>query len=324
MSDDFGFEFVDEETEETPQPRRPRAGLSGDAGSGSGGRLGEKVAGRRRLAIAAVAGLIVLILVVVVVTGGSGGKGEAYKAYFGRLAPIAAGSQQVGTSLVRLLTQLQHGRISDPGSTLDTLVGRAQAQLAAGQRLKPPAGLRPVHGQVLSALAFRVSGLQGLRAALGRLRGSAGNTGLPTALAKQIDVLVTGDVVWRVLFLQPAIAALRQLHLAASLAPRSIFVANTDLSSPQSIAALVQPQAPAAAPVLRLGSTGAAVVAWQKQLNRWLRLKHLKPVAADGAFGPGTQAATQALQRAASLTPDGVVGPATRKALAKALLVFKG
>jgi peptidoglycan hydrolase-like protein with peptidoglycan-binding domain len=217
------------------------------------------------------------------------------------------------------LAQVQQGRLSDATSKLDPLVGQAQAQLAAARTLKPPAGLRSEDGQVLSALAFRVGGLQGLRAALGQHRGSVSTAGLASALGRQIDALVTSDVVWRTLFLRPVVAALRQLHLAPSMAPKSTFVANANLSSPQSIASLAQPQAPAGAPLLRLGSSGAAVVAWQKQLDRWLRLKHLNPVTADGAFGPGTQSATQALQRATALTPDGVVGAATRKALAKAL-----
>jgi murein L,D-transpeptidase YcbB/YkuD len=235
------------------------------------------------------------------------------------LAPIAGGSQRVGASLDRILAQVQRAQIRDPSSKLSPLVKQAQAQLAAARGLQPPAGLRPEHAQVLSALAFRVTGLEGLQAALGHQGRSGGKAGLTTKLGGGIDRLVTSDVVWRDLFLQPAVAALRQLHLAASLAPPSTFVANTNLSSPQSISALAQPQAPAAPPVLRLGSTGSAVVAWQKQLNRWLRLKHLKAITADGAFGPGTQAATESLQRAAALAPDGVVGPSTRRALTRLL-----
>jgi hypothetical protein len=88
---------------------------------------------------------------------------------------------------------------------------------------------------VLSALAFRVSGLQGLRAALGQRSGAANSAGLTTTLGRQIDALVTSDVVWRSLFLQPAVAALQQLHLAASLAPQSTFVANANLSSPSGL-----------------------------------------------------------------------------------------
>ena len=268
--------------------------------------------------IGAIVGVVVLILAVVLATGGSSGKGGAFRSYFGRLAPIATGSQQVGASLNQILAKVRQAQVSDPSSKLEHLVKQAQTQLAAVQALKPPAGLQPEHAEVLSALAFRVTGLQGLQAALGHPSASGGSA-LTTSLAEQIDRLVTSDVIWRDLFLQPAGAALRQLRLPASLAPQSVFVANTNLASPQAIASLARPHAPAAAPALRLGSTGAAVTAWQKQLNRWLSLKHLTAVTADGAFGPGTQAATESLQRAAALTPDGVVGPATRRALAKAL-----
>jgi peptidoglycan hydrolase-like protein with peptidoglycan-binding domain len=235
------------------------------------------------------------------------------------LTPIAAGSQRLGASLNRILGQVQHAQISDPGSKLEPLVKQAQAQLAAAQALRPPAALRAADNQAVSALAFRLAGLTGLQTALGRRSNGKRTAALTATLNGQIARLVASDVVWQDLFLQPASAALRQQRLDESLAPTSIFVANTNLSSPQSIAGLAQPQAPAAATLLRLGSTGVAVTAWQKQLNRWLKLKHLTVVTADGAFGPGTQTATESLQRAAALTPDGVVGPATRKALATAL-----
>lgn len=50
---------------------------------------------------------------------------------------------------------------------------------------------------------------------------------------------------------------------------------------------------------IRLGSKGADVTAWQTIIGA--------PV--DGAFGPGTEAATMAWQDAHGLAPDGVVGP---------------
>lgn len=52
-------------------------------------------------------------------------------------------------------------------------------------------------------------------------------------------------------------------------------------------------------PTLRVGSTGPAVTEWQKIVG----------VAADGKFGPGTQAATKKWQASKGLAADGVVGP---------------
>lgn len=53
--------------------------------------------------------------------------------------------------------------------------------------------------------------------------------------------------------------------------------------------------------MLRVGSKGPDVVAWQKVVG----------VTPDGDFGPKTDAATRAWQRAHGLTPDGIVGPKT-------------
>lgn len=55
--------------------------------------------------------------------------------------------------------------------------------------------------------------------------------------------------------------------------------------------------------VVKRGSTGTAV----KEIQRLIGVSP-----ADGVFGPGTEAAVKAWQAKNGLTPDGVVGPATR------------
>ncbi|GAA1490901.1 L,D-transpeptidase family protein [Brachybacterium sacelli] len=68
-----------------------------------------------------------------------------------------------------------------------------------------------------------------------------------------------------------------------------------------------------AAPTLRRGSEGAAVSALQKDLaslKYWLGT-------ADGTFGHLTEQAVFALQKAAGLGPDGVVGSRTHTAIAE-------
>ncbi len=78
---------------------------------------------------------------------------------------------------------------------------------------------------------------------------------------------------------------------------------------------------PAVTPLLRVGSTGAAVGSWQSTLNRLFALGrpvHAR-IAVDGIFGPNTQAATLAFQRFAHIGADGVVGPITLAAAARNL-----
>ncbi|WP_434384855.1 peptidoglycan-binding protein [Melittangium boletus] len=60
-------------------------------------------------------------------------------------------------------------------------------------------------------------------------------------------------------------------------------------------------------PTLKKGATGEAVRALQNRLNQ---LGH-NVGAADGSFGPKTEAAVKAFQKAHGLTADGVVGPKT-------------
>ena len=77
-----------------------------------------------------------------------------------------------------------------------------------------------------------------------------------------------------------------------------------------------QTAAMAAPPKLRKGDRGAAVTALQNELNAltyWCG-------SADGKFGATTQQAVYALQKAAGLGTDGVVGPKTYDALSRKVL----
>jgi putative chitinase len=63
--------------------------------------------------------------------------------------------------------------------------------------------------------------------------------------------------------------------------------------------------------VLKLDAHGEDVIALQQAL----KAHGFDPGAADGDFGPGTEAAVIAFQRSEGLTPDGIVGPQTRAKL---------
>lgn len=71
------------------------------------------------------------------------------------------------------------------------------------------------------------------------------------------------------------------------------------------------PAPQAGAPLLRQGDLGADV----ERLQRALQRQGFSPGGVDGSFGPQTRAAAVAFQRAKGLSADGVVGPATWRAL---------
>jgi peptidoglycan hydrolase-like protein with peptidoglycan-binding domain len=319
---DFDF-FADEQTREAvPAERRRRFGLSGPPSSG--GLPPDQVARRRRMIAAIAAAIIVLIIIVVVVTGGSSSPAGSYRSYLGRLAPIAADSRQVGGSLEQSLARLGKGSVTKGQilSRLDSLIRRALRDLGNAARLKPPTGLAVEHAQALAALDFRVRGLQALHDTLARALGAKNAGTFSSRAGAAVDRLVTSDVIWHDRVVSPIMAALQQVHAAGASAPQSQFITDPNLSSQQALTALLQPRSAVnTSQRLSLGDHGPAVVAWQKQLNRWLHLTAptQTPLTADGSFGPGTQAATQAFQRAQRITPDGIVGPATRRALQTAL-----
>ncbi len=98
---------------------------------------------------------------------------------------------------------------------------------------------------------------------------------------------------------------------ASPAAPRPALPAATPAPAPAPTPA--QPAAPPSPPSLRAGAQGADVLAMQRrlaQLHYWLG----EP---DGTFGTHTRQAVLALQGAAGLARDGVVGPQTRAALDK-------
>jgi len=108
---------------------------------------------------------------------------------------------------------------------------------------------------------------------------------------------------------------------AAALLGGSIALA---VAAPASAATAGQAQTATVAAqqqLLREGSRGPAVSAWQSTLNK-LAAKGTPSqakVAVDGIFGPATKAATQAFQKWAHIDADGVVGPQTQGVAATTL-----
>jgi murein L,D-transpeptidase YcbB/YkuD len=314
--DDFGFDAVEAEETVEAARRTPR-------------RLDPPANGRLRALVRLVAVLAALIAVIVaLVSSISGGDRRARtRGYLRALAAPAADSQAVGQELERQLGE-STGSEAKLEATLGALIQRQQQDASRVLRLAPPPRLLALQQRADDVFALRLAGLQGM---LSTLRTSAGTKQLlpaAQALALSEQRLVTSDVVWSDLIQAPLLAWAGHEHLATSLVPASTFVGNPGLVSAQQALHLMQrlrglstgSRTPVAA-IIKLGSSGSAVSAWQSQLNTWLKKTSPSstPLVPDGVFGPTTQAATQVLQRSAGIIPDGAVGAATRRALQRAL-----
>ncbi|MFL5352938.1 peptidoglycan-binding domain-containing protein [Archangium sp.] len=89
---------------------------------------------------------------------------------------------------------------------------------------------------------------------------------------------------------------------------------STPSTSPTTGPAPAPTSSPVSDTLLKNGSSGPEVESLQKQLAQ----AGFDPGGVDGTFGPNTEAAVMAFQKAQGLEADGVAGPQTKAALAKA------
>ncbi len=112
----------------------------------------------------------------------------------------------------------------------------------------------------------------------------------------------------------PGQRSIRVLHAAVGVVVSALAL-SVSAMAPVALASPARVSATRSAPALQLGSRGAAVRALQDELQR---LTYLPAGVADGRFGIRTWHAVVAFQGWSGLVRDGVVGPRTRAALARA------
>lgn len=334
--DDIEFDFFAEpETVEvvgaggwSRRLQRSRGRRSG----GSAGRPPESPAGL--VPLARLAGLVAIAIATVValvswVSACQGtGKQAEYAGYLSKVRALAQSSSQLGAEFANKLRSAGL-KTSDLERSLQGYAEQEQQAYDQAQLIRAPGPLRQAHQRLLDALALRAKGLAGLNQALAQAvpaKSPAGSASLTGVLTAQAELLTTSDVVWDQLYRTAANAQIKAQHVTGLVVPESHFIANTDLVGARSFGLLLQrlhhvPIASAPLPLLKAGDSGAAVGAWQVQLNRWLQKTQPQQggLTITRVFDPPTEAATKTLQRAASITPDGIVGPATRQALTREL-----
>jgi hypothetical protein len=137
----------------------------------------------------------------------------------------------VGKQLNTLLTT-PNIKLSELRSQLAGL-SQQQAQIVANaSKLTPPGPLRNEQENLVEAMQFRVSGLNGLASAFAGVEGTPSTSASGQRLATQAQRLITSDVVYQDLFQQGSQAAMNNEGVTGVPVPDSVFVTNPDFGSP--------------------------------------------------------------------------------------------
>jgi len=331
-SNEDGIDFFDEpETVEAVRAGR-RLQRSHGHGSGEGPRRPPSSLPPGLVRLARLAGVIVLVIVIVVAfvlwSGACQGTGKhtEYADYVSSVGALAQSSSKLGTEFAHTL--LSPGlKTSGLETSLQGYADQEQHAFEQAQQISVPGPLRQAHLRLLDAFALRAKGLAGLSQALALpFKPGVGSSRLVAALTAQARLLTTSDVVWDQLYRGAAAEQIKAQRLFGLVVPESHFIANSNLVGVRSFGLLLQrlhgvSTRSTRATLLKPGDSGAAVGVWQLQLNRWLRKTQPQQrlLAITRIFDAATEAATKTLQTAAAITPDGIVGPATRQALRREL-----
>jgi len=239
--DDIEFDFFDDEpaTREA-QPARVRLPRRGGSGTGMRRPGGPP---RGMTPIVRLLGAVVVLVVLLVIFGlaiqscASTSTTDSYKSYMDEVAKIAHSSQEDGTGVANALTT-PGKKATEIAGTLTGIAQQEQQNVAQAMRLDPPGRLRPENQQLVESLRLRVSGVQGMAAALGQV--SAKNKGDASVLAAQGDRLLASDVVWTDLFQAPARAQEKKDGVTGAPPPDSKFLQNRALVTEASMTLLLQ------------------------------------------------------------------------------------
>jgi hypothetical protein len=243
--DDIQFDFFEDEPRTTEaQGSRVRLPGRGGRGGGRGGGIRRPAGPPRGLTpILRLLALIAIVVAVLVAFGlllqscASTSKHTRYSSYVGKVAAIARGSADDGAAVASALIT-PGAKAAEIASKLQGIADQERQNVAAAQKISVPGHLRAEHQQLIEALQLRVSGVQGLADTFTNNPTSKADNE-SSLLAEQADRLLASDVVWDDLFLAPAVQELKHEGVSGVQPPESHFVANRDLVTERSMAALL-------------------------------------------------------------------------------------
>jgi hypothetical protein len=201
------------------KPRRPRLQRSGVRGGG-----GAAVLSRPGVRLLLVGGfIVVLIIVLVLVVRGCQRSQlvDSYKSYLSNVTQVATASGAQGTQLALTLQNPRGDNAATLTTKLRALAADAQKLVDRSRDLKPPGRLKAAHDSLVTALTYRLAGVQGLVNAVPEAINNRNDSFAAQALSEQISRLLASDVVYRDSFAAPAMQALQQDRITGIQVPNS-------------------------------------------------------------------------------------------------------
>ena len=246
--DNLDFDFFDDDaTRETPGAGRSDAPprTSGDGGGGGGPRRPHFQAPHGVTPILRLIGfvafaILIVVLLVLWAQGCSGDKKhDEYSNAMTELGQVGSNSAKIGSNLAELLTTpgLKQAELE---TSLQGLIDQQQQDVDNASNIDVPGPLRPSTDHAVEALGLRVSGMQGLLETFKETKDddSKDATTAGEKLAEKARLLDASDVVWQVLFREPAQATMQDEGVGDVTAPASVFVENVELYTARSMTAI--------------------------------------------------------------------------------------
>jgi hypothetical protein len=243
--DDIDFDFFGDSTPEPPKKRLVRRPSGPRDGGGSPPPRHPSAPPHtpatpivRLVSLIAFAIALILILIFAVRSCETSSETAAYKSYMDKVSPIATDSQTAGQKLSTLFDR-QNLSESVVETTLKGLAGQLSIDIQNASKLMPPGPLRQQNAQLMEALQFRRSSLNGLLNAFKKTFSKHGNTEAIQAgalLSKQMLRGVASDVLWEDMFVTASQNVMKSEGISGVSPPKSVFVADPTRATVNSMA----------------------------------------------------------------------------------------
>jgi len=253
FDDDLEPDAPDEPTDRPPERRRALRGRGGSRGGGSskarrprmqrgaggvrGGGAGVLARPGMRLLLGAAFVIVLIVVLVVVVRSCQRSQlVDSYKSYINDVTQVATASGAQGTQLALTLQNVRGDNAATLTTKIRAIADDAQKLVDQAKDLKPPGRLKAANDSLITALTYRLTGVQGLVSAVPEAINNRNDSFAAQALAEQTSRLLASDVVYRDSFAAPAMQALQQDDITGIQVPNSdadyfLHGANTDIAT---------------------------------------------------------------------------------------------